>query len=130
VTELRDGPCPPEEISRFEEERRISRWHALALSAMAGVMVLLVASLAVAGRRPPGGDLLRYPGLATGMLLFASGMVNFARSRGRHGAWGLLGLGFLLGWVVIRFLPPLCRWCGRQSEGRSACCDDCSGGER
>lgn len=59
--------------------------------------------------------------------IFAQGMSRYASAKGRHPAWGLLGLGFVFGWLVLCFLPSKCGWCGRLEARRLGECPACGG---
>jgi hypothetical protein len=85
-----------------------------------------------------GGAILAIPGMVlqwfygtspffgvVGGLLMVFGLAQYARRKGRHWAWGLLGMANIVGWVILYFVPPNCRWCGARNSVWAEECEDC-----
>ena len=60
-----------------------------------------------------------------GLGFYGGGLSAYARRKGLHPAWGLMGLSCLIGLFVIRFLPKRCRGCERACPGRTFDCPGC-----
>ena len=57
-----------------------------------------------------------------GMTLYIAGVCAYARYKGRHRLWGLLGFGCVFGLLALKFLPKICRACSQTfSDGRRIC---------
>ena len=56
-----------------------------------------------------------------GGLLVAYGLWAYARRKGRHGAWALLGIFGIVGVVIVAFLRPCCESCGSIMRWGRAC---------
>lgn len=108
--EPREGPCPPE--GREEVRLEIAKWTVLAwlLAAPGGLLLALGPHPSVRGAWS-GGDAAALAVLLLGLALFCAGLGCAARRRGRHGAWGLLGLSFAVGLILVMLLPRRCLWC-------------------
>jgi hypothetical protein len=63
--------------------------------------------------------------LFLGLALYCAGLGAYARHKGWHPAWGLLGLSCLLGLIVLRAMPKRCRQCERSNSGGSFDCPGC-----
>jgi hypothetical protein len=126
--ETADGRCSPDTWTRIHGELR--RWDFLGLGLISvglllqGLSVLRLLVAVAPGRRAgpdPTSALLVFGGLS----LYVAGLVAYARHKGRHPAWGALGLGCVFGLVVLRFLPRRCRGCGRLSPAARFECPAC-----
>ncbi|MBI1374823.1 MAG: hypothetical protein GC159_19055 [Phycisphaera sp.] len=68
-----------------------------------------------------------------GMAMFVLGMMDLARAKRRHPAWGLLGIGGLLGAVGLLLIPDqsviaasvCCTKCGRDLDIEDTACPTC-----
>ena len=60
-----------------------------------------------------------------GLFLYCAGLAAYALCKGLHPAWGLMGLSCLLGFLILRFMPPRCRGCERACAGGSFNCPGC-----
>lgn len=58
-------------------------------------------------------------------LFIVASSACYARRKGRSAAWGLAGLGGYVGFALLWFLPPCCRYCGWTERARVAKCPDC-----
>lgn len=118
-----EGPCPPEQRDRLEARRELLVRIAAVLAQVGGLMIVW-------------GLLYRWPLFSMplsdpivtvlGLAIFLSATAVFARSKGRSAGWAFLGLGCFFGWLLIAYLPRICRWCGRSCRDRSRVCPDCS----
>lgn len=62
-----------------------------------------------------------------GWLLFALGVAFYARSRGRHAAWGLLGSLSCFGMLILAILPKYCLSCTTRNSYKAKHCERCTG---
>jgi hypothetical protein len=61
----------------------------------------------------------------SGLASFVGGLAAYARHKGLPAAWGLTGLGCILGLIILRFLPKRCRGCERRCAGGAFDCPGC-----
>jgi hypothetical protein len=121
--------CPPEEQDRIR--RHLRKLNALSFAfGIPGLALQFGAgAFAPVGGRMSEVDtsqaavviLMRLVGVA----LLIVGLVFNARWKGRHGAWGLLGLLSCLGLLVLYFISKSCHHCNTHSSYRVNKCPDC-----
>lgn len=60
-----------------------------------------------------------------GTILAVFGLSEYAKMKGRHRAWGLVGLLSLIGLLILYLLPPICRRCGTKNSYSNERCSEC-----
>jgi hypothetical protein len=123
--EPNEGPCPSEAGDRLGEQRREQLVWAWIFGVLGGSMFGIRLYSFLHRSTGPTGIGPEQTSWAIAMLIFAVGLSWYARSKGRHALWGLLGFGFVFGWLALRFLPSKCGWCGRQEAWRRERCPAC-----
>lgn len=61
-----------------------------------------------------------------GGILVIVGLMQYAKMKGRHRAWGLLGLLSIIGLLILYFVPPICRRCGEKNSSSNERCSNCN----
>jgi hypothetical protein len=112
------GPINPQRAAEIQKE--LSGLNAKSFALAIPGFVLQIVARNFTGVMSIGLSLL-------GTALFIGGLVFYARMRGRHPAFSLLGLVSCLGLLILYFLPKSCLNCG-QSHGFSVKqCTRCGG---
>jgi hypothetical protein len=121
--EPRESPCPPE---RREEVRlEIAKWTVLAWLLGGPGGLLLTLSPLPSRRAWSSVDAAAVTGIGLGLILFSAALGCVARRRGRHFAWGCLGLSFAVGLILVMLLPRRCLWCRHWTPYRAVSCPVC-----
>src|SRR5687768_11732551 len=60
-----------------------------------------------------------------GLALYICGLCVWARAKGLSAAWGLLGFSWLLGIILLNYMPKRCRSCSTRCPERFADCPVC-----
>ena len=109
-----------DEWLRLHKEGRF--WGHLAwVLALPGLLFLGIGTLGL----DVGPNLVSLIYVSTGLFLYCAGLAAYARGKGLHPAWGLMGLSCLLGFVLLRFMPRRCRGCERACAGSAFDCPGC-----
>ena len=109
-------PLTPERRAEIENElKRLNR-----TSFMLAVPGFVLQGV---GRSMEGGLALLVSLLGTALII--GGLVSYARLRGRHPAWSLLGLVSCLGLLILYFLPKHCLHCTTSHSYSAKQCSRC-----
>lgn len=83
----------------------ITRYNNISLALGIPGIVLQIAGRVWAMNLPPQQTLLPVLVMILGTALLIAGLVFYAKAKGRHPAWGLMGLLSIIGLIVLACLP-------------------------
>jgi hypothetical protein len=122
-----DGLCTEPDRKRIDAQRKFWSTLGWSLGLPGAGLLALGGSDSMTGiiPTPPGFGAVALVETVLGLGLYLGGLACYARYKNLPVAWGLLGFGCLVGLLILRCLPKLCRHCDFRNPSGGFDCLNC-----